>query len=183
MIDLASVERVEGPNLILRLIKPEDANYVQSLRSDPEYNVHLSEVRGTAEDQRRWIEIYKAREAEGRELYYVIERKDGQHCGLVRLYDIGEEGFTWGSWVLDANKPRKAALESATLSFGIGFDLLNLPRASVHVRITNEKALGFYIRLGMKELRRDEQDIYFVYLRENFRADKNSFLKIVEQEA
>ena len=130
-----SLGRVEGPNLILRLIRPEDADYVHALRNDPAYNRHLSEVRGTAEDQRRWIEGYKAREAVLRELYYVIERKDGIRCGLVRLYDIGAESFTWGSWLLDQNKTRKAALESAILSFGVGFDELGLSLAHVDVRI------------------------------------------------
>ncbi len=67
-----NLARVEGPNLILRLIRPEDADYVQALRTDPAYNRHLSEVRGTAKDQRRWIEGDKAREADWRELYLGI---------------------------------------------------------------------------------------------------------------
>jgi len=180
-MDLSLIARVEGPNLTLRLIEPEDADYVQNLRTDPTYNRHLSEVRGTVEDQRRWIEGYKARETEGREFYYVIERKDGTRCGLVRLYDIGAESFTWGSWILDANKSRKAALESALLSFGVGFDRLNLSEGFVDVRIDNAKALAFYFRLGMKELRRDQQDVYFVYSRDIFEKDQNEFLRVVEQ--
>ena len=182
-MDLSLIARVEGPNLILRLIESEDADYVQNLRTDPTYNRHLSEVRGTVEDQRRWIEEYKARETEGREFYYVIERKGGTRCGLVRLYDIGDENFTWGSWILDANKSRKAALESAMLSFGVGFDCLNLSEGFVDVRIDNTKALAFYFRLGMKELRRDQQDVYFVYSHDVFEKDQNEFLRVVEQEA
>jgi hypothetical protein len=81
-----SIANVEGPNLILRLIQPGDADYVYGLRTDPTYNRHLSDVRGTAENQRHWIEAYKAREVSLGELYYVIERKDGTRCGLVRLY-------------------------------------------------------------------------------------------------
>ena len=99
MRDLSSIARVEGPNLILRLIEPEDAAYVHSLRSNPAYNTHLSTVTGTVDDQRTWIEDYKSREAQGQEFYYVIERKDGTRCGLVRLYDIEAESFTWGSWI------------------------------------------------------------------------------------
>ena len=117
-MDLLSIARVEGPNLILRLIEPEDAAYVHSLRNNPAYNTHLSTVTGTVDDQRTWIKDYKSREAHGQEYYYVIERKDGTRCGLVRLYDIEAASFTWGSWILDENKPRKAALESAILSFG-----------------------------------------------------------------
>ena len=177
-----NLARVEGPNLILRLIRPEDADYVHALRTDPAYNRHLSEVRGTAEDQRRWIEGYKAREADLRELYYVIERKDGTRCGLVRLYDIGAESFTWGSWILDHNKTRKAALESAVLSFGVGFDGLGLSQALVDVRIGNAQALAIYQRLGMIELRRDDQDIYFIYPRVRFEADRAGYLAILEEE-
>lgn len=177
-----NLARVEGPNLILRLIRPEDADYVHALRTDPAYNRHLSEVRGTAEDQRRWIEGYKAREADLRELYYVIERKDGTRCGLVRLYDIRADSFTWGSWILDHNKTRKAALESAVLSFGVGFDELGLSFAHIDVRIGNEHAEAFYRRLGMTEIRRDVQDIYFTYPRSRFEADRAGYLTILEEE-
>lgn len=76
---------------------------------------------GTAEYQRRWIEAYKTCEAAGTEFYYIIELHDGTSCGTVRLYDIGTDIFTWGSWILDHNKPHKAALQSAVLSFGAGF--------------------------------------------------------------
>lgn len=182
MPNVSDINKVQGPNLTLQLIMPDDAGYVRTLRTDPTYNRHLSAVHGTVEDQRQWIEEYKAREANGEELYYVIERKDGTRCGLVRLYDIGDDSFTWGSWILDANKPRKAALESALLSFGVGFCCLNLPKAFVDVRINNEKARAFYVRLGMKELRREGQDIFFAYDRETFEADQNKLLQIIGQE-
>lgn len=179
----AELGRIEGPNLVLRLIMPEDADYVHALRTDPAYNRHLSEVRGTAQDQRRWIEAYKTREAELQELYYVIERREGLRCGLVRLYDIEGDTFTWGSWILDHNKTRKAALESAVLSFGVGFDMLSLPEAHVDVRNDNNRALSFYKRLGMTEIRRDDRDIFFVYPRTRFEADRAEYIALLEKDA
>ena len=180
MIDIPEIRRVEGPNLTLRLIEPEDASYVHGLRTDPSYNAHLSEVAGTVEDQRDWIENYKARETAAQELYYVIERKDGVRCGLVRLYDISADGFTWGSWILDGNKPSKAALESAVLSFGIGFDILGCDLASVDVRVDNTHAEAFYRRLGMVETDRTDTDIYFKYPRNQFDADRANYLQLLE---
>ncbi|WP_323039898.1 GNAT family N-acetyltransferase [Gemmobacter sp.] len=174
--------RVEGPNLILRLIRPEDADYVHTLRTDPAYNRHLSEVRGTAEDQRRWIEGYKAREADLRELYYVIARKDGTRCGLVRLYDISADSFTWGSWILDHNKTRKAALESAVLVYIIAFDLLGLPTAIFDVRLDNANTLAFHRRFGATQTHETGQDIYFTYPRSRFEADRAGYLAILEEE-
>ena len=182
MRDLSSIARVEGPNLILRLIEPEDAAYVHSLRSSPAYNAHLSTVTGTVDDQRTWIEDYKSREAQKQEFYYVIELKDGTRCGLVRLYDIKAESFTWGSWILDENKPRKAALESAILSFGIGFDVIECAVANVDVRSGNKHATSFYERLGMTETHRKDGQIFFAYPRARFDADKEAYLSVLEQE-
>lgn len=183
MVSPAFLARVEGPTLALRLIRPDDADYVYALRTDPAYNTHLSEVRGTAQDQRRWIEAYKAREAEGRAFYYIIERHDGTRCGTVRLYEIENDRFTWGSWILDHNKPRKAALESAVLSFGIGFDELGRDRALVSVSIGNEQAEAFYRRLGMTETGRDAHEIFFTYTRARFDADRAGHMATLDNEA
>lgn len=175
--------RVEGPNLFLRLIRPEDADYAHALRTNPAYNTHLSEVRGTALDQRRWIEGYKAREANLSEFYYVIERKNGTRCGLVRLYDIGAESFTWGSWIIDHNKTRKAALESAVLVYMAGFEGLGLAKAQFDVRRDNASTLAFHRRFGATETHQTDQDIYFTYPRSRFEADRAGYLAILEGES
>lgn len=174
------VAHVTGPRLRLRLITLEDAPYAHALRVDPLYSRYLSPVTGTAEDQRQWIERYKALEARCEQLYYVIERHDGTRCGLVRLYDIHDAQFTWGSWILDANKPPKAALESAVLSFGIGFEHLDLKLAKVDVRVANTHAEAFYRRLGMIETHRTEQDIFFDYPRALFEKTRASYLQLLK---
>lgn len=177
------LKRVTGPNLALRLIHPDDAEYVYSLRRNPRYNTHLSTVTGTAEVQRRWIKNYKARETEGVEYYYIIERlSNGLRCGLVRLYDIEGDQFTWGSWVLDGNKPSKAALESAVLSFGVAFNLLGKHKGLIDVRAENKRAIEFYHRFGMTQIRDDEQNIYFDYPRERFEADYEAHMGILQPE-
>ncbi len=171
---------IDGPSLRLRLIQPDDADYVYALRKDPTYNQYLSKLRGTVDDQRRWIEGCKTREAAGSEFYYVVERRDdGRRCGLVRLYDIGTDHFTWGSWILDHNKPPKAALESAVLSFGAGFDLQGMTHSLVDVRRANAHAEAFYRRFGMVEIDADAQDIFFTYSRETFLRDRPSHLAVL----
>jgi len=173
---------IQGPNISLRLIQPQDASYLHGLRVNPVYNQHLSEVRGTAEDQRHWIEGYKSREAEGRELYYIIECKDGRACGSVRLYDIDADSFTWGSWILDAGKPPKAALESAVLVYKIAFDLLDLNTAHFDVRRDNENTLAFHRRFGATETHKSETDVSFTYPRTRYDADREGYLTILRGE-
>ncbi|NDV89033.1 GNAT family N-acetyltransferase [Aurantimonas aggregata] len=181
-MSIPSLSRVEGIRLSLRLIQPDDAEYLYELRTNPSYNRHLSEVSGTVEDQRKWIQGYKSKEVSGEQYYFIIERGDGVRCGVVRLYDIGAESFTWGSWILDHEKPSKAALESALLSFGVGFDLLGKRYADVDVRIENTHALAFYRRLGMTETSSDELNIYLVYTRDRFKADRPAHLMALRAE-
>lgn len=173
--------RVEGHRLRLRLVTPSDAEYVYGLRTNPAYNQHLSPVTGTMEDQREWIERYKEREALGQEYYYLSERRDdGTPCGLVRLYDLTGDSFTWGSWIIDHNKPPKGALECAVLSFGIGFEQLALHTAHIDVRLENSRAIAFYRRFGMQEIGEDLRDLYFEYRREQFEADRPLHISSLE---
>ncbi len=172
---------VEGAALRLRLIQPEDAEYVFGLRSDPAYNLYLSEVTGTADDQRRWIQAYKARELAGSELYYIIERLDGRSCGVVRLYEIAAQTFTWGSWILDAGKPSKAALESAYLIYVIAFDRLRLSEARFDVRRDNVRTISFHQKFGATVCGSDDENLYFVYPSNTFQADRARFKAILER--
>lgn len=170
---------VKGSILTLRLVELEDAEYLFKLRTNKKYNSHMSPVSGTVEDQKSWIISYKERESRFEEFYYILENLEDIPCGTVRLYNINSTQFTWGSWILDQNKPRKAALESALLSFGIGFEQLGLESALVDVRIANQKAYDFYVRLGMSEIYRDDLNIYFNYNRDQFAADKDRLMNVV----
>jgi len=171
---------IEGRHLRLRPVAPDDAPYIHALRTDPRYNAHLSPVTGGVEAQRQWIERYLEREVQGREIYFVIERRsDGMRCGVVRLYDIAEQQFTWGSWILDDHKPSKAALESAVLSFGYGFRFPRTEKALIDVRRENYRALHFYRRFGMIETGADETNSYFEYPRAQFLADLPRYRRLL----
>jgi len=174
-----ALSRIDGIQLSLRLVEPDDAAYIYGLRTDPTYNNHLSSVTGTVEDQRAWIEAYKEREAARSEYYFVIERKDSVRCGVVRLYDIAGNQFTWGSWILDANKPSRAALESAVLSFGAAFENLSMTVGIIDVRKDNTRAIAFYRRFGMHETGEDTENIYFEYKSEQFTADKPAHMTVL----
>lgn len=159
---------ITGKRLRLRPVTPQDAAFIQGLRTDPAYNTHLSPVTGTVADQRDWITAYKAREAAGQEIYCIIERHDGVSCGTVRLYDITTDGFTWGSWILNNDKPPKAALDSAVLLYDIGFEMLEKPRAVFDVRADNDRTVRFHLRFGATQTGRDPENLYFELTRARF---------------
>ena len=164
---------VQGPgHLRMRLVTVDDAEYIYNLRMDPAYNTYLSAVSGGVDGQRRWIESYKAEEAAGLQYYFVMEAPQQQRCGLVRLYNFEDDAFTWGSWILDHNKPPKAALESAFLIYDIAFRHLNVQRAIFEVMLKNDHTLSFHRRYGARETCMDEINVYFEYTSEQFGTDR-----------
>ena len=171
---------IGGHRLQLRLINRDDATYVHGLRTNPVYSAHLSPVAGTVDDQRRWIDGYSLREEAGLEYYYIIERLDGIRCGTVRLYAIGAQSFTWGSWILDHNKPSKAALESAVMVYSVAFDGLELRYSFFDVHKDNARTLAFHRRFGAVETGQDADNIYFELTRDSFARDRAGYLDIIK---
>jgi RimJ/RimL family protein N-acetyltransferase len=159
---MARLDRIEGHGIRFRLVRPDDAAYIHGLRVSPDLGRYLSAPARSVEAQKAWILSYMAREAAGEEYYFVIERSDdGRQCGVVRLYDITEDSFTWGSWILDANKPAKAALASALLIYKVAFGALGRKRAVFDVRADNARTVAFHRRFGAVETHSDELNIYF----------------------
>jgi len=147
-----------------RLIEESDAAFVYQLRTDPRYNEHLSAVTGSIEDQREWIGRYKLREAEGSECYYIIFKlEDATPVGTVRLYDFrgDKESFSWGSWILNENKTRLAAVESAMIVYRIGFDELGFKSCHFEVRKGNDRVISFHTKFGAVQTGEDELNYYF----------------------
>jgi RimJ/RimL family protein N-acetyltransferase len=101
---------------------------------------------------------------------------------LVRLYDINADSFTWGSWILDQNKTRKGALESAVLVYTASFERLGLQKAQFEVRRDNANTLAFHRRFGATETHETDQDIFFTYMRSRFDTDSANYFAILEEE-
>lgn len=166
-----------GNTVILRLVEQSDAEYIWKLRTDSRYNTHLSPVSGTPDDQRRWIEGYKKKESSGRDYYFIILRRDDRTpCGTIRIYDIENESFTWGSWILDENKPAKAALDSALQIYSIAFDVLKLKKSVFDVRKDNARTLAFHDRFGAIRTGETESDILFELPKSLFVGIRDRFL-------
>lgn len=172
---------LKGSNINLRLANEDDAAFVWSLRTDPRLSDHLSPTTGGVAAQRAWLHRYKTREHAGNEFYFVVERNDGVPCGLVRLYDLTDDAFVFGSFIIGPGKPRLAALETALLAFGYGFNQLDRFVGRLDVRRKNDKAIRFYRRFGAREVRRDNVDLYFELAKPAFEARRAEFEKIIAE--
>jgi RimJ/RimL family protein N-acetyltransferase len=152
---------LQSRSIRLRLIEESDAEFVLGLRLDERYNQFLSSVSPDLQTQKNWIERYKGEENDGKQFYFIIERIDGVPCGTVRVYDLKEDSFCWGSWILNENKTRYAALESAFLVYEFGFNKLGFKKSHFDVRKGNEKVISFHEKMGAARISSDSENIYF----------------------
>ncbi|WP_313451108.1 GNAT family N-acetyltransferase [Pseudomonas rhodesiae] len=150
----------------LRLIEEQDAEFVLKLRLDDRYNQFLSSVNPSVEAQQEWIKKYKSDESEGIQYYFIIERIDGTPCGTVRIYDLRDNSFCWGSWILNEDKTRYAALESAFLVYQFAFEHLNFIKSHFDVRKGNDRVISFHEKMGAVKTGETELNLLFEITKE-----------------
>lgn len=150
-----------GRTIRLRFVEENDANFILKLRLDEKYNQFLSSVNPDLQSQVNWIKQYKNDEKAKKQFYFIIERLDGTPCGTVRVYDLKEDSFCWGSWILNEDKTRYAALESAFLVYKFGFEGLSYKKSHFDVMRGNKGVISFHTKMGAVQTSEDEQNYYF----------------------
>ncbi|WP_288365937.1 GNAT family N-acetyltransferase [uncultured Marinobacter sp.] len=153
--------QLQSKTLKLRLVEESDAEFILSLRLDERYNAFLSSITPDIEAQKQWIKLYKYDELARNQFYFIIERSDGIPCGTIRVYDLRKDSFCWGSWILNQNKTRYAALESAFLIYEFGFKNLGFKKSHFDVMKGNKGVIKFHQRMGAVQIDEDEQNLYF----------------------
>lgn len=169
---------LRSETISMRLIEEEDAEFVLGLRLDPRYNQHLSLVDNNLQKQIQWIKNYKQEEKLGIQYYFIIEA-NGKKCGTVRLYDFKHGSFCWGSWILNENKTRYSALESALLVYRFGFDNLKYQKSHFDVRKENTAVISFHKKFGAVIVDQDEDNLYFHYTAEQHKNCLEKFAKFL----
>jgi hypothetical protein len=147
--------------LAMREVLISDADYVFGLRVNDGYNQYISKVSNEVSDQVAYIKKYLSSSARS-SFYFIIENKERNvRCGTVRLYNFNGDSFEWGSWILDDNKTRYAAMETAI--FVYEFALLNLgfARSEFEVNKQNEKVVSYHLKSGAKIIADDDVNFYF----------------------
>ena len=174
---------LKSKTIYLRLAEPFDAQFIHSLRVDKRYNKYISQVDDDVSKQERWLIEYKKREVLGQEFYYIIHRRsDSIPIGTVRIYDFlgTRDSFSWGSWILNENKTRYAALECALLIYDFAFLKLGFKRCHMDIRKQNLKVIEFHKRFGVKIIDETEEDYLGHYSRQDYMLIRDDINKVIE---
>ncbi len=144
---------VETARLIVRLLTPDDADFLLGLFNEPSFIANIGD-RGirSVEDARRFIvEVPMTSYAKHGHGHYRVELKDGiviGTCGLIRRDYIGETdiGFAY----LPAYWGRGYAYEAAVAVMEFGRTQLGLQRIVAVVSPHNTPSIRLLERLGLR---------------------------------
>ncbi|WP_432462971.1 GNAT family N-acetyltransferase [Agarivorans sp. QJM3NY_33] len=170
---------LKGKTIQLRLVQEEDAEFINELRGDEKYNTYLSKSDISVESQKIWIRAYKKQEQLQKQFYFIIERYDGTKCGTVRLYDFKTNSFCWGSWILNHEKTRYAALESALLVYEFGFENLGFEKCHFDVRKNNHAVNKFHEKFGARCIGETDSDYLYEIYPEDIKSMEIRYGKIL----
>ena len=166
---------LNGKNINLRTVEIEDAEFIYNMRQNQNKTKYLSKVTGTVESQKEWIKNYKQREEDRQEFYFVIESKNEEKLGLVRMYDFQNDSFCWGSWLIKEDAPKTTAIESALQIYEFGFYSLGFKKSHFDVRKGNDKVIAFHQRFGAKIVNEDELDYFFNFKKDDYETIKEKY--------
>lgn len=163
--------------LHVRLVGPEDAEFIISIRANDKVNRLISHVDADVDNQRKWILNYKERERNGKE-YYFIFTHEGKKLGVYRLYDITEDSFTCGSWVFSPDAPKGAAILGCIIGREIAFDTLGLIRCFNDTKHINNSSMQFQKSFNPVIIKDDGETVWFEHTKEKFNNKKTFYINL-----
>ena len=167
-----------GKNIKFRTVIEKDASFILELRNVK--GVHLSQTSISEKQQKAWIADYKKRERAELEYYFIIESLDHERLGLLRVYDLREDSFCWGSWIIKDDAPKATAIESVLLVYQFGFEELGFRNCHFDVRKENVKVIKFHESFNAKRTGETESDLLFNLTYQDYLSSKKKFIKFTK---
>lgn len=148
---------VTGKELVFRDAVPADAAFILGLRTDEKKNRYLSSTSPELDKQVAWLERYAQ---DDEQIYFIIENRQGEAVGTVRLYDRQGASFCWGSWIKKDGAPSGFGIESASMIYHYALSL-GFTAAHFDVRKLNKAVCQFHERFGAVVTGETELDYFY----------------------
>lgn len=167
---------IEGKYINLRDVEEEDARFILNLRTNAKKTRFLHPTNNDLQQQIDYLNRYKTKRDEW---YFIIMDKKNIPIGTVRIYDVHEDDFCWGSWLIVDGMPPQTALESALMVYDYAFDVLGFNKVHFDVRKGNIQVQRFHEMFGAIRTGTTELDILYKYDKSIYQQKKQKFKKML----
>ena len=167
---------LEGKYVNLREVELADAAFILALRCDEKKARFLHKTENNLEKQIEYLKRYKTLD---NEWYFIIENKQHEPLGTSRIYDVHDNQFTSGSWLMKDGSLPEETLEGSLLVSLMAFEKLGLEKDHFDVRKGNEKVVRFHKIRGAKIIDESDMDYFFEFLKSDFEKVKPMFYEML----
>lgn len=170
---------IEKYGLKVRLVNLDDAEFIVSLRADPEKTKAMVTLEPNVEKQRQWIAEYKKREREGLDYYFIYINKENIKIGINRISQINYEKkeCKTSSWIA-INGLDYEPLKMALIRNEITFNVLGINCCWGDVHKENKKVIKVLGLFGGRFFDKSEDFYQIIITKEGFfEACKSSKIK------
>lgn len=160
---------IEGKYVNLREVEIDDAAFILSLRCDEKKARFLHKTENNLEKQIEYLKRYKTLD---NEWYFIIENKQHEPLGTTRMYDVHDNQFTSGSWLMKDGTLPEETLEGVLLGGHMSYEILGFEKDCFDVRKGNKKVIRFHKMRGAELIGESEIDYFFELTKDTFLRTK-----------
>ena len=162
---------LERYDLKVRLVNENDAEFILSLRANPNRTKHMITLEDEIDSQKKWIQEYKKREKEGLDFYLIYYNIEDKAIGLNRIshVDYKEKTAKASSWIAVEGLINEA-FKMSIIQSEIAFNFLKVDTIQCDVHKNNSNVIKLFKLFDYKF--KDDGTEYY-----HFSIIKKDFLK------
>lgn len=165
------MNNIKGKLVNLRDVEVKDAEFILSLRCDEKKSKYLHKTEFNIQKQQDYIRHYKTLD---NEWYFIIENKKNEPIGTYRIYDLKQDSFSIGSWLMVEKANPFEVIEGEYLAKCFAFKTTGFNKFHFDVRKENKKVVRFHKMVGAKIVGENNIDYFF-------ECTKDDYLKKIKQ--
>ena len=173
MVNTSDNALMEGLHTKIRLVRTTDAEFILSLRCNDKKSKYLHKTEFDINKQTQYIKNCLNRDDEW---YFIITRKNDEPIGTYRIYDLRENSFCIGSWLMIDDCSPMEVLEGEYLVKMFAFEKTGFKNFHFDVRKGNKKVIRYHKIMGAKQVGETELDYLFECTKEAYMAAIRKYL-------
>ena len=147
-----------GKYVNIREVEVQDAEFILSLRCNENKARFINKTDNDIAKQKQYIKRYKTLNDE---YYFIVTDKKHSSIGTIRMYELGNNDFVSGSWLMVKESSAEQVLEGNFLMLNFAYYALNYRKFRFDVRVENKKVAAFHQIMGATVVSKSELDYFF----------------------
>lgn len=174
--------KYEKYGLYARFVIESDAEYILSLRTNPNLSKYLHAIDNDVDGQRMWIRNYKEREKKGLDYYFLYYDTDGERVGVNRIYNMSKFSCTGGSWICSPGIDPVKSIATILISRNIMFENLDFEDELFEVQKGNNQVLKFHYMMGAELIEEVDHEYHLKLNKEVYFSKREKIIKLLKIE-